>query len=121
MKASKRGSKCQLHLDRNGYSYAFRFDAFGIFADLTPASCDFCRKEYETMGVQVSFRCGFEICPACLLAGPQAVAAKARKSRSKERQESAEVLGILDTFTQLPGGVLAVKIAEAAQEAGKEA
>ena len=112
----KTARKSQLHLGRNGWSYAFRFDE-GSYEP----RCDLCKKYYESLGVQVSFRCGPEVCPECLLAGPQAVTRKARKSRSNWRREAAEVLGRLDSFTQLPGGILAVKIAEAYREAGKEA
>ena len=112
----KTARKSQLHLGRNGWSYAFRFDE-GSYEP----RCDLCKKYYESLGVQVSFRCGPEVCPECLLAGPQAVAKQARRRRSAEGRETAEVLERLDSFTQLPGGVLAVKIAEAYREAGKEA
>ena len=111
----------------NGYSYRFDFGQEGTWND--PPVCDFCGDEYEGLGVQVNLDCGFEICPDCLLAGPKAVAEKVRALRrevvcGEEILEAVKVIGRLDSFTQLPRGILALKIAEgymAYREGGKEA
>jgi len=99
----------------NGYSYRFDFGQEGTWND--PPVCDFCGKEYEGLGVQVNLDCGLEICPDCLIAGPKAVAEKVRALRreevcGEEILETVKVIGRLDSFTQLPRGILAMKIAE---------
>ena len=115
----------------NGYSYRFDFGQEGTWND--PPMCDFCGEEYEGLGVQVNLDCGMEICPDCLLAGPKAAASKLLSPHRKDAglegmvdflHDAAEVIGRLDSFTQLPRGILALKIAEgymAYREAGKEA
>lgn len=106
----------------NHLSYGFTFGQDGTWNDLP--SCDFCGEEYEGFGVQVNMECGWEICPACLLAGPKAVA---RKVWARHRQEecgkdildAAAVIGRLDAFKALPRGILALKIAEGYRETHK--
>jgi len=111
----------------NGYSYRFDFGQEGTWND--PPKCDFCGEEYEGLGVRVNLDCGYEICPDCLIAGPKAVAEKVRVLHreevcGEEILEAAKVIGRLDSFTRLPRGILALKIAEgymAYREDGKEA
>ena len=97
--------------------------------------CDFCGKDYENLGVQVSFRDGppdayvplYEICYSCLLKGPKVVSAETTHRPAREFNKGirrwfmnvksfAKSLGDLDAFHSLPGGILAVKIAEAYRE-----
>ncbi|MHB1011942.1 MAG: hypothetical protein ACYC37_03435 [Desulfobacteria bacterium] len=91
--------------------------------------CDFCGKRYESLGVQVSFAFGYEICPSCLLKGPKVVASDTMKRPAREfhsviRRWFMSVKGFanqlknIDDFRDLPGGVLAVKIAEAYRDTG---
>ena len=112
---------------KDGYSYGFTFGQDGTWND--PPMCDFCGKEYESIGVQINMDCGLEICPDCFLSGPKAVASKVRSLHREEAcgkeqmdflLDAAGVIGRLDSFTQLPRGIVARKIAEAYREAGKE-
>lgn len=86
--------------------------------------CDFCGETYKSLGVQVSFGHGpYEICPACILKGPRVVAEETA-ARPKEQfhrairrwhaivQAFAKGLEEIADFRELPGGILAVKIAE---------
>ena len=89
-----------------------------------PPSCDFCGKEYESLGVQVDFeRAFFEICPSCLLKEPKVVAAETTRRPAREfnpeiRKWFIQVKGFanklktVERFEDLPNGILAVKIAE---------
>ena len=108
--------------------YGFTFGQDGTWND--PPKCDFCGKGYQGLGVQITMECGMEICPDCFLEGPK-VAARMLLSPYREDAriegqpkyllEIAEVIGRLDTFTQLPRGIMAQKIAEAYfEEAGRE-
>ncbi len=112
----------------NGYSYRFDFGQEGTWND--PPKCDFCGKGYQGLGVQINMECGLEICPDCFLSGPKVAASKLLSPHRKDARiegmpeflhEAAEIIGRLDTFTQLPRGIMAQKIAEAyREEAGKE-
>ena len=118
-------------VSKNGYSYGFTFGQDGTWND--PPLCDFCGKGYQGLGVQINMECRLEICPDCLIAGPKAAASKLFSPHHKDAgmegmaeclHDAAEVIGRLDSFTQLPRGILALKIAEgymAYREAGKEA
>ena len=89
-----------------------------------PPCCDFCGKEYESLGVQVDFGWVFyEICPSCLLKGPKAVATETARRPAREFnpsirrwfmevKEFANKLKTVERFENLPNGILAVKIAE---------
>jgi hypothetical protein len=112
MSSTKRNAveKGGIHVGKDGLSYGFDFTIEGHYVP----TCDFCQKNYASEGLQVSLACGLEICPRCIASGPRAVAKEARKRRSLK--EAAEVFGMLASFSQLPGGVLALKIAEAHQE-----
>ena len=113
---------------KDGYSYRFTFGEDGTWND--PPKCDFCCGEYESLGVQINMDCGLEICADCLLSGPKAAASKLRlpdredvriEGQPEFLHDAAEVIGRLDTFTQLPRGIMAQKIAEAYfEEAGRE-
>lgn len=90
--------------------------------------CDFCGSGYVSLGVQVSF-VGYEICASCILSGPKSVAEETCRRPAKEfhymiRRWFMRVKGFakkmraIDDFSELPGGVLAVKIAEAYRDTG---
>ncbi len=99
-----------IHVGRDGLSYALE-----CIAEEEPVrKCSFCGASYRNIGVQVQTECGLELCPSCITSGPRAVARKARKRRSLK--EAAEIFGMLASFSQLPGGVLAGKVAEAYPE-----
>lgn len=114
---------------KDGYSYGFTFGQDGTWND--PPKCDFCGEEYEGLGVQINMDCGLEICADCLLSGPKTAASKLLSPHREDTRiegqpefllEAAAVIGRLDSFTQLPRGFLAQKIAEACrEEAGREA
>jgi hypothetical protein len=91
--------------------------------------CDFCGAPYPSLGVQVNFSNGYEICASCLLKGPKVVATEtthrqAREFHSMIRRWFMNVKGFanklktIDDFRDLPGGVMAVKIAEAYRDTG---
>ena len=101
----------RVHVGRDGLSYGFDFTIEGHYVP----TCDFCGRNYASEGLQVSVECGLEICPSCILAGPRAVA-KALE-HNEDLAEAAEVFSRLASFEQLPGGVLAAKIAEGYREA----
>jgi len=109
---SAAGSK--VYVGRDGLSYALEC----IVEEEPVRVCAFCGSSYRNIGVQVQTECGLELCPACIASGPRAFAGKARRLRSLK--EAAEVFGMLDSFSQLPGGILAVKVAEGYRAAVKE-
>lgn len=106
----------------------FNFGMDGTDCHYAPV-CDFCGKHYESPGVQVIFAISYEICPSCLLKGPKVVASETTRRPAREFHEGirrwfmevkgfANKLKAFDDFRELPGGILALKIAEAYQEAG---
>lgn len=115
-------------VSKNGYSYGF-FGQDETWND--PPKCDFCEEEYKSLGVQINMDCGLEICADCLLSGPKTAASKLLSPHREDARiegqsefllEAAEAIGRLDSFTQLPRGFLAQKIAEAyREEAGRKA
>jgi hypothetical protein len=89
--------------------------------------CSFCGNEYEAHGVQVMFDVGYDICPMCLLKDPRVVAMEtthrpARNFHPDYRRWFMHVKGFakqlkaVSRFEDLPGGILAVKVAEAYRE-----
>lgn len=91
--------------------------------------CDFCGARYNSLGVQVSFVVGYEICASCLLKGPKVVAEETCHRPAKEFhsvirrwfmyvKRLANKMRAIDDFRDLPGGVLAVKIAEGYRDTG---
>jgi hypothetical protein len=89
--------------------------------------CDFCGKPYESIGVQIRFSCSYEICYSCILKGPKAVAAETTRRPAREFHDMirrwfmqvkafANKFKAMDSFRDLPGGILAVKVAEAYRE-----
>jgi ribose 1,5-bisphosphokinase PhnN len=99
-----------IHVGKDGLSYALEC----IVEEESVRGCAFCGSSYRNIGAQVQTECGLELCPACITSGPQIVARKARKRRSLK--EAAEVFSRLANFAEIPGGVLALKIAEAHTE-----
>lgn len=99
-------------------------EGFVIGEGKNPPSCDFCEKEYESLGVQVDFGGAFyEICPSCLLKEPKVVAAETTRRLARDFNPSirrwfmnvkgfANKLKTVERFEDLPNGILAVKIAE---------
>jgi hypothetical protein len=109
--------------------------SFGSGEDLADsngrAECDICCAGFEVPEVEITIR-GFIICPSCIQAGPQAVAAEAKisardKYRIANRCEDpvdqrdqkkkylivAKQLRCFDSFMDLPGGYVAIAIAYA--------
>lgn len=83
--------------------------------------CQFCGKRYDSPGIQASFKAGIEICPSCLLKGPAVVAkevATSKKRPAYAKSFAAKFAG-LRSFRDLPGGILAIKIAEAYMEGSR--
>lgn len=91
--------------------------------------CDFCGAAYNSLGVQVKFLNGYEICASCILKGPKVVASETTKRPAREFHSMirrwfmhvkgfANKLRTIDDFRELPGGVLAVKIAEGYRDTG---
>jgi len=99
-----------IHVGKDGLSYALEC----IVEEEPIRECSFCGQPYRNIGAQVQTRCGLEICYTCLISGPRAVARKARKRRSLK--EAVEVFRTLDSFARIPGGALALKIAEGYRE-----
>ncbi len=77
--------------------------------------CDVCENRYTPERIQINlFPGGWEVCPSCLLKGLKAVADVLRKKKSNR-----DFLRLLDTvgdFREIPGGIMAVRIAEAHRE-----
>lgn len=91
--------------------------------------CDFCGASYNSLGVQVLFKAGHEICASCILKGPKVVAEEtchrpAREFHSMIRRWFMHIKGFakklktIDDFRDLPCGVLAVKVAEGYRDTG---
>jgi len=76
--------------------------------------CDFCGEEYQAPDIQVEIAGGFEVCPSCILGGPKDIAAMAE--RRPFTRKLPPPLARVESFRDLPGGVTALKIAEAYQE-----
>lgn len=77
--------------------------------------CDVCGKKYKAEGIQVAlYRGGWEICPTCLLKGPKAAADMLRKKKSN--RPFLSVLDSVADFREIPGGIMALKVAEGYQE-----
>ncbi len=101
-----------IHIGRDGLSYALE-----CIAEEEPVrKCSFCGGAYRNIGVQVQTQCGLELCPECISSGPRAVA-KALEGNADLR-EAREVFGRLANFEQVPGGILAVKVAEGYRQVG---
>jgi len=84
---------------------------------------------YRTLGVQVNFKAGYEICPSCLLKDPKIVGTETTHRQAREFHSMirrwfmnvkrfANQLKTIEDFRDLPGGVMAVKIAEAYRDTG---
>lgn len=91
--------------------------------------CDFCGTPYPSLGIRVQFKVGYEICAACILKGPKVVGSETTKRPAREFHSMirrwfmrvkgfANKLKTIDNFRELPGGHLAVKIAEAYRDTG---
>jgi ribosome-binding protein aMBF1 (putative translation factor) len=79
--------------------------------------CDACGKKYEGEGIQVAlFRGGWEICPTCLLKGPKGVTDMLRKKNTRSSRSFLSKLDSVEDFREIPGGIMALKVAEGYQE-----
>jgi len=94
-----------VHIGADNLDYSLAFEVEGP----AEARCDFCGGRYAAE-LKVMTQCGLLLCPSCITSGPRAVAGKARKRRSLA--EAAEVFSRLASFEQLPGGLVAAKVAE---------
>jgi len=105
------------------YQHMFTFGQDGSWND--PPECDFCGEKYKSLGVQVNLNGGLELCPECLLAGPKAVARKVWGLHHKDAceeiiLEAAAAFGRLGTFKEIPGGILALAIAQGYRDTWRE-
>jgi hypothetical protein len=103
---------------------------FTFDSDEGITACAFCGKEYESIGLEVRFEYGHDICSSCLLKGPKVVGSETTKRPAREfhpdyRRWFMEIKGFahklktLDDFRDLPFGLLAIKIAEAYRDTPK--
>lgn len=107
--------RSELHVGRDGLSYGLE-----VIAEEEPVrKCSFCGAAYRNIGVQIQTKCGLELCPGCITSGPGAVA-KVLKG-NEDLKEARALFERLASFAQLPGGILAVKIAEGFRQLGDRA